>query len=216
VTRMRRVETLPWKPVDRKPAPRGPSRARATAVAVVVLLLCGACGEEPAPAPPQGPFPLPAVSGEDTLRDRFSLHAGAACARAYAETASLQAALLRLQRAVRRRPPARKPQARRRASKVIERIESRSLEFLRRFEAIPLPSPPRRRQDASRLLESTGELVRLQLVILDVVSAVLGESPRESRAQRARLPALHRRLRPKLREQQKLAHRLDIPECVSS
>ena len=185
-------------------------------MAIVVLVLLGACGEEPAPAPPQKALPLPAVSSEDALRDPFSLQAGEACARAYAEVTALQVKLRRLQRAVRRRPPARKPAARERAGQVVERIELRSLTFLRRFEAIPLPSPPRRRQDASRLLALTGELVRLQLDHLDIVSTLISDPARVPRADRARLPEMQRALGAKLREQQALARSLDIPECVRS
>lgn len=212
---MCRCSRLSWDPVDSTPPPKGLSRARATAVAIVVLVLLGACGEEPAP-PPQKAFPLPAVSSEDALRDRFSLHAGEACARAYAEVRPLQVQLRRLQRAVRRRPPARKPPARKRAGQVVERIELRSLGFLRRFQATPLPSAPRRREDASRLLASTGELVRLQLDHLDLLSTLISEPARVSRADRARLPELQKALGAKLREQQALARSLDIPECVRS
>ena len=97
---------------------------------------------------------------------------------------------------------------------MIERIELRSFGFLRRFQAVPLPSAPRRRQDASRLLESTGELVRLQLESLDLAGALLGEPARVSRAERARLPELQKRIGAELREQQALARALDIPECV--
>lgn len=183
-------------------------------MAVIALVLFGTCGEES--APPQKPLPLPAVSSEDALRDRFSLLAGEACARAYAEVAPLQVQLRRLQRAVRRRPPARRPQARARAGEVVERIELRSLDFLRRFQSIPLPSPARRREDASRLLASTGDLVRLQLDHLDLVSTLVSEPARVSRAERARLSSLQRQLGAKLREQQALARSLDIPECVNS
>ena len=213
---MCRFSRLSWDLVESTAPTTGLSRARATAVAIVVLVLLGACGEEPAPAPPEKALPLPAVSSEDALRDRFSLQAGEACARAYAEVSPLQVKLRRLQRAVRRRPPARKPPARKRAGQVVERIELRSLSFLRRFQAIPLPSPPRRREDASRLLASTGELVRLQLDHLDLVSTLISEPARVSRADRARLPKLQRTLGAKLREQQALARSLDIPECVRS
>ncbi|HEV2772459.1 MAG TPA: hypothetical protein VGV57_06470 [Thermoleophilaceae bacterium] len=185
-------------------------------MAIVVVVLCGACGEDRAQAPPGEPVPLPAVPGEDALRDRFSLQMGEACSRSYAELAPLQVQLQRLQRAVRRRPPARKPPARDRARRVVEKMESRSRAFLRRLEAIPLPSPARRRQDASRLLESTEELVRLQLESLDVLSRRFGERDRVSPSERARLPSLRTQLRARLREQEALVRRLDIPECTRS
>ena len=200
--------------MDRTPPPRGPSRVWAIAVAFAVLVLLASCGEE-AP-PPQQWFPLPAVSSEDALRDWFSLHAGAECARAYAELGPLQATLRRLRRAVWRRAPARRPAARSRAEEVVERIELTSVRFLRRFEAIPLPSAPRRRQDAARLVETTGELVRLQLENLDLAGGILGEPGRASRTERARLQKLQRGIGAQLREQQTLARRLDIPECVVS
>ena len=183
-------------------------------MAFAVLVLLASCGEE-AP-PPQQRFPLPAVSSEDALRDWFSLHAGAECARAYAELGPLQATLRRLRRAVWRRAPARRPAARSRAEEVVERIELSSVRFLRRFEAIPLPSAPRRRQDAARLVETTGELVRLQVENLDLAGGILGEPARASRAERARLQELQRGIGAQLREQQTLARRLDIPECVVS
>lgn len=210
-----RLSHLSWKPVDRTP-PQGPSRACATAVAVVVLVLCGACGEERAQAPPRNPFPPPAVPGQDTLRDRFSLLTGAACSRSYAELAPLQARLRQLRRDVRRSSRARKPQARSQARQVIERMQSRSRRFLGNLNTIPLPSSPRRRHEASRLLESTEELVLLQLESLDIVSGLLGEPTRVARAERARLPRLRRRIRAGRREQQRLVRRLDIPECVSA
>ncbi len=194
----------------------GPSRARATAVAIVVLVLCGACGEERTQAPPQEPFPLPAVPRDNTLRDRFSLQAGEACSRSYAEVAPLEGRLRRLQRAVRRRAPEHKPQAREQIRQVLQKLQSRSRRFLRRLVTIPLPSPARRRQDASRLLESTEELVRLQLEILDLTHRGLRQPDRVSGAQRVRLSRLQHRLAAKLRDQQRLARGLGIPECVRS
>ena len=213
--RIRPLRRLGLNPVDSTPPSREASPARATAVAIVVLVLCGACGEERSPAPRGEPFPLPTVSGEDALRDRFSLQTGEACARSYAEFGPLEAKLRRLQRAVRRRPPARKAAARRQTRQVIRRIQSSSRGFLRRLKAIPLPSsPPSRRRDASRLLESTEEVVGLQLETLDLSRRRLRE--RVPPAERARLSRLRRRLVAKVRDQQRLARGLGIPECVRS
>jgi len=183
-------------------------------VAIIALAVCGACGEER--APPEKLSPLPAVRSADALRDPFSLLIGEACSRSYAEVAPLRVELRRLQREVARRSPARKPPARRQTLQVIEKIESRSRGFLRRLEAIPLPSPPKRRQDASRLLESTEELVGLQLASLEFLSRRIREGDRVSRAERARLSELQTRLGATLREQQTLVRRLDIPECLPS
>lgn len=181
---------------------------------VIVLVLCGACGEERVHAPPQERLPLSTVPDKDTLRDRFSLQAGEACSRSYAEVAPLQVRLRRLQRAILRRPAERKPAAREQTRRVVRRIQSSLRGFLRRLKATPLPSPPRRRRDASRLLESTDELVRLQLESLDLVRRRL--LVRVSPAERARLPRLRKQLVAKLRDQQMLAQGLGIPECVRS
>ncbi len=164
-------------------------------------------------APPQE-LPLPSVPGKTTLRDRFSLQTGEACSRSFAEVARLQARLGPLQRAILRRPPERKPAAREQARRVVRRIQSSLRGFLRRLRAIPLPSSPTRRRDASRLLESTEELVGLQLESFDLARRRL--RVRVSQAERARLPRLRRRLAASFREQQSLARGLDVPECVRS
>ncbi len=208
---MRRLAHVSSPVVKRPPHPQRRSRARTTAVATIALVLCGACGEERAQAPPAKPFPLPDVRSGDALRDRFSLQTGDACSRFVAEVAPLQVKLRRLQGEVRR-----DPQARKRAKQVVKRIQSRSRGFLRRLKGTPLPSSPGRRQDASRLLALTDAFLRLQRDSLDLLSGLLDEPDRVSRAQTARLKALRTLLGAALREQQTLARSLDIPECLPS
>lgn len=160
--------------------------------------------------PPQEPSPPLGAGSGPALRDQFSLQAGAACSRFYAEVVPPQVELRRLRGELRR------PQARERAKRLVGKIQSGSRGFLRRLQAIPLPSSSRRRQDASRLLASTEAFVGVQGENLDLVSGVLDEPRRVSRAERASLPELQARLVAELREQQALVRRLDIPECLPS
>lgn len=208
---MRRLLRVSSSTVDRTPHPQRRSRVRTTALAIIALVLCGACGEERAQPPPAKRSLLPDVRGADALRDGFSLQTGEACSRFVAEVAPLQIKLRRLQGEV-----GRDRQARERAKRVVKKIQSRSRGFLLRLNEAPLPSSPRRRQDASRLRASTEEFIGLQRDSLDLVSGLLDDPRRVSRAEKARVSKLGARLGAKLREQQTLVRGLDIPECLPS
>jgi hypothetical protein len=168
-------------------------------------------GQQAAPPAPQRDSAAPFPDGERPLRDRFSLRTGEVCSRFYAEAAPLQAELKRVGPRIQSDRGARN-----RAGELIDDIQAGSGEFLRRLESIPPPSSPAGRQDRTRLLASTEDLLQLQRDNVELAEELIFRPGKASDADRRRVSELRTRLGAELVEQQALLRRLDVPECLPS
>jgi hypothetical protein len=162
------------------------------------------------PAPQRDPVP-PEPAGEGALRNQFSLRTGEVCSRFYAEAAPLQAELKRVGPRIQSDRGARN-----RAGELIDDIQAGSGEFLRRLESIPPPSSPAGRQDRTRLLASTEDLMQLQRDNVELAEELIFRPGKASDADRRRASELRTRLGAELVEQQALLRRLEVPECLPS